>query len=70
MRAALGRPPGTVNVPPSAIRRMLRMIGKEEEWERLTGSFVVDTSKLKAIGWSPSLDTRQGLAQMMRATES
>ena len=68
MRTALGRAPGIVNVPPGAIRRMLRMIGKEEEWERLTGSFVVDTSKLKAIGWSPSVKTADGLTEMMRAS--
>jgi len=68
MRTALGRPAGIVNVPPGAIRRMLRMIGKEEEWERLTGSFVVDTSKLKAIGWSPSVETADGLTEMMRAS--
>ena len=70
MRTALGRPPGIVNVPSGAIRRMLRMIGKEEEWERLTGSFVVDTNKLKAIGWSPTVATRQGLSQMMHAPEA
>jgi nucleoside-diphosphate-sugar epimerase len=67
MRTALGRPPGVVNVPPGAIRRMLRMIGKEEEWERLTGSFVVDTKKLKDLGWAPAIETAEGLTQMMRA---
>lgn len=67
MRTALGRAPGVVNVPAGAIRRMLRMIGKEEEWERLTGSFIVDTSKLKALGWSPQVETAEGLGRMMRA---
>ncbi|MHA1518090.1 MAG: NAD-dependent epimerase/dehydratase family protein [Alphaproteobacteria bacterium] len=67
MRTALGRPPGVVNVPAGAIRRMLRMIGKEEEWERLTGAFIVDTSKLKGIGWSPRVETPEGLKQMMLA---
>ena len=67
MRTALGRAPGIVNVPAGAIRRMLRTIGKESEWERLTGSFIVDTSKLKGIGWSPKVETAEGLKQMMRA---
>lgn len=67
MRTALGRAPGVVNVAPGAIKRMLRLIGKEEEWERLTGSFVVDTSKLKRIGWAPTIETTEGLTQMMRA---
>jgi nucleoside-diphosphate-sugar epimerase len=68
MRTALGRAPGIVNVPAGAIRRMLRMIGKEDEWERLTGSFIIDTSKLKGIGWSPKIETAEGLKKMMRST--
>lgn len=68
MRTALGRAPGIVNVPAGAIRRMLRTIGKEDEWERLTGSFIVDTSKLKGIGWSPKVETAEGLKRMMLAT--
>jgi UDP-glucose 4-epimerase len=67
MREGLGRSPHLVNVPAGAIRRLMKSFGREAEWERISTSFVVDASKLRGIGWSPSVETRAGLARMMRA---
>ncbi len=67
MREGLGRPPHLVNVPSGAIMRLMKSFGREADWDRISGSFVVDASKLMGIGWRPKVATRAGLARMMRA---
>ncbi len=68
MREGLGRPPHLVRVPQGAVKRLMASFGKEAEWERLSGSFVVDAAKLEGIGWRASVTTRAGIAAMMRAS--
>jgi nucleoside-diphosphate-sugar epimerase len=68
MREGLGRPPHLMHVPPGAVKRLMASFGKEAEWERLSGSFVVDTAKLEGIGWRASVTTRAGIVAMMRAS--
>ena len=48
MREGLGRPPHLVGVPQGAVKRLMRSFGKEAEWERISGSFVID--RLEADG--------------------
>jgi UDP-glucose 4-epimerase len=67
MREGLGRSPHLVNMPLGAVRRLMRTFGKEADWERIAGNFIVDTSKLRGIGWRPSVDTHDGIVGMMRA---
>jgi nucleoside-diphosphate-sugar epimerase len=67
MREGLGRSPHLVRVPERAVRRLLASFGKEAEWERLSGKFVIDATKLQGIGWDPRVASREGLARMMRA---
>jgi UDP-glucose 4-epimerase len=45
----------------------MRSFGREAEWERVSGNFVIDASKLMGIGWRPQVATREGIAKMMRA---
>jgi nucleoside-diphosphate-sugar epimerase len=66
MREGLGRPPHLIGVPHGAVRRLMASFGKEAEWERLSGDFVIDAGKLRGIGWRPSINTRRGIAAMMR----
>jgi UDP-glucose 4-epimerase len=66
MRAGLGRPPNLVRVPHGAVKRLMAAFGKEAEWERLAGEFVIDCNKLQAIGWHPRVKTPAGIAAMMR----
>lgn len=68
MREGLGRPPHLVDVPAGALKRLMATFGKEADWERLSGSFVIDAAKLRGIGWAPRIKTREGIAKMMRAT--
>ena len=67
MREGLGRSPHLVRVPARAVQRLMASFGKEADWERVSGSFVVDVSKLLGIGWRPAVATHDGIARMMRA---
>ena len=66
MREGLGRAPHLVRVPLGGVKRLMATFGKEAEWERLSGNFVIDAGKLRAIGWDPRVKTYDGIAAMMR----
>jgi nucleoside-diphosphate-sugar epimerase len=67
MREGLGRPPHLIRVPAGGVKRLMATFGREAEWERLSGNFVIDAAKLRGIGWTPRVETREGIAAMMRA---
>jgi UDP-glucose 4-epimerase len=67
MREGLGRAPHLVNLPKGAVKRLMGSFGREADWERISGAFVIDASKLMRIGWRPSIATREGIVAMMRA---
>ncbi len=67
MREGLGRPAHLVKVPQGAVKRILTSLGREADWERVSGPFVVDVSKLMATGWRPAIETHAGIVRMMRA---
>ncbi len=66
MREGLGRSPHLISVPHGAVKRLMASFGKEAEWERLSGKFVIDAAKLRGIGWRAPITTRAGIAAMMR----
>jgi len=66
LRAGAGRSPALLPVPPALIAGALRAIGRGSEWERLGGSLVAEPGKLLEAGWQPPVDTRAGLAALMR----
>lgn len=67
MREGLGRSPHLVKMPLGAVKRLMGSFGREADFERVSGAFVVDASKLMAIGWRPEIGTRDGIIRMMRA---
>jgi UDP-glucose 4-epimerase len=67
MREGLGRSPHLVKMPLGGVKRLLKTVGREADWERIAGDFVVDASKLMGISWQPKVETRAGIARMMRA---
>ncbi len=67
MREGLGRAPHLVKVPQGAVKRILKTFGKEADWERISGEFIVDASKLRRIGWTQTISTHDGIVRMMRA---
>ena len=66
MREGLGRSPHLVRVPAGAVKRLMKTFGKEADFERVSGNFVIDAAKLKGLGWEPSVGTRDGVVAMMR----
>ena len=67
MREGLGRSPHLIKVPLGAVQRLMKSFGKEADWERISGEFIVDCSKLMGIGWRPRISTHDGIVRMMRA---
>jgi nucleoside-diphosphate-sugar epimerase len=67
MREGMGRPPQLIRVPTGAVRQILKSFGREADWERVSGEFVVNASKLMATGWQPRIETYDGIVRMMRA---
>lgn len=70
MREGLGKPPHLVKVPQGAVKRMMKSFGREADWERVSGQFVINPAKLMATGWKPEVQTRDGLVRMICAEKS
>jgi UDP-glucose 4-epimerase len=66
LRAGLNRPPRLLPVPPALLHAALRLAGRGEWWERLTGSLIADPSALTGLGWTPRASTQTELAALMR----
>jgi UDP-glucose 4-epimerase len=66
MREGLGRSPHLVRVPAGAVKRLMKTFGKEADFERISGNFVIDAAKLRRIGWQPSVKTWDGIVAMTR----
>lgn len=70
MRDGLGRRTGVFPAPPMVIGLVLRALGQEQIYRRISGSLVADPSELMSFGWAPLLATADGLRRLMRARES
>ena len=68
MRDGLGRRPNIFPTPTALIGLLLRSLGQEQIYHRMSGSLVADPSALRNLGWAPPLATRDGLCQLMRAS--
>ncbi|WP_372426814.1 NAD-dependent epimerase/dehydratase family protein [Salinarimonas chemoclinalis] len=66
MRRGSGGRPMLLPVPQALVSALLRVAGRGEAAERLTGDLVVDTGALKALGWRPLVATPDGLARLAR----
>lgn len=65
---AQGRRAWLLNVPPSAMRWLARILGKSAIADRLFGSLETDTSHLADIGWQPPYSLAQGLRRTFGQT--
>jgi UDP-glucose 4-epimerase len=70
MRRGLGRRPNVFPLPATLFEFMARVAGREEIYQRLSGSLVADPAALIRLGWAPPLATTDGLAQLMQASEA
>ena len=69
MREGLGRRPNVFPLPQALLRWMLHAAGRDNIYERLSGSLVADPTALLTLGWSPPRATRAGLAALLRQSE-
>ncbi|HEY8382327.1 MAG TPA: NAD-dependent epimerase/dehydratase family protein [Microvirga sp.] len=67
LREGLGRKPGLLPVPTALLKAAARLAKREEAFERLAGSLVVDPGALRAYGWEPAAGSREGLARLARS---
>lgn len=67
LRKGRGRPPLLIPVPEAAVVAALRMAGKGEIADRLSGDLVADAGRLRQTGWSPRETTGDALASAARS---
>lgn len=61
---AMGRPARLLPVPPAWMRLAGRLAGRRADVDRLLGSLVVDSSRIRReLGWSPPFSLDAGLAE-------
>ena len=66
-RAAIGRKPSLLPVPPGLFGKLFALAGRQETWSRLAGALEASPTKLLAAGWRPVTDTRTGLTALLQA---
>jgi len=66
LRAGLGRRPGVFPVPVAMVALALRAAGHPDWVPRLAGAQVADAAALRALGWTPAIAPRAGLAALAR----
>jgi UDP-glucose 4-epimerase len=66
-RAAMGRQPNLLSVPPSLFAGLFALAGQQERWNRLAGSLEAPPEKLMVAGWRPVTDTTAGLTALLQA---
>ena len=64
MRSGLGRGPGLLPVPEPWLRRLARLAGREETFQKLAGSLVARPGRLLSAGWQPQAETKTALARL------
>lgn len=62
LRRGAGRPEMLVPLPDTSLAGLLRMVGKPDLADRLTGDLVVDAVRLRRIGWAPLEAAAEALA--------
>jgi UDP-glucose 4-epimerase len=67
VRQGLGTRTWLLPVPEAAVAAALRLAGRADLVDRLTGELVVDASRLRSSGWVPRETTPTGLAAAARA---
>ena len=66
LRRGLGRRPGLLPVPAPLLRYVFGMLGRAEAYERIAGSLMASAAALTALGWTPHVAARDGLAVLAR----
>jgi nucleoside-diphosphate-sugar epimerase len=67
LRRAAGRSPNLVPVPPLLVRALVIAAGRQSLWDRIGRDLVASSADLQNVGWSPRVETREGLHAMVKA---
>lgn len=67
LRRAAGRSPNLVPVPPLLVRALVIAAGRQSLWDRIGRELVASSADLQKVGWSPRVETREGLLAMVKA---
>lgn len=67
LRRAAGRSPNLVPVPPVLVRALVIAAGRQSLWDRIGRELVASSADLQQVGWSPRVETREGLRAMVKA---
>ena len=67
LRKAQGRSAMLFPIPSTIFYFILSLINRQDIWARLNEDLIVDPGKLQALGWSPPVDTYDGIVAMLRA---
>ncbi len=63
----MGKKPRLFTPPYSILKALCMVVGKSEELEKLTGTLVVDSSKIRnLLGWKPPFTLREGIRETVR----
>lgn len=68
LRAAYGRSPRLLIIPPNLIGALLKLVGRGALWDRIGRELVVNSRKLEAAGWRPQTKTAEGLRAIVKAS--
>ena len=65
LAAAMDRKPRLFSIPPLVGESALKLVGREDIWQRLFGSLQVSCDKAKSlIGWQPPVSLSEGLEEV------
>jgi len=54
-------------LPQSILRILFKIVGKEKELEKLTGTLLIDSSKIRnVLGWRPPFTLEQGIKETVK----
>jgi UDP-glucose 4-epimerase len=68
MAGAMGKHSRLFRCPVPLLRSVSKLIGKQAEFERVTGSLRVDARLARTtLGWSPKRRLEQGISDMVRS---
>ncbi|MBJ6609705.1 MAG: SDR family oxidoreductase [Candidatus Thiothrix moscowensis] len=63
-----GQTPRLLNIPPRLLQILFSLIGRKQEVDRLTGSLLLDNSKIcRMLGWQPPFTVDAGLGHTVAA---
>ncbi|MER2266580.1 NAD-dependent epimerase/dehydratase family protein [Methylobacterium oxalidis] len=68
LRSGLGRGPGLLPMPAPLLGLACRVTGRADAFARLSTSLVARSDGLTALGWTPAMTSREGLAALARAS--